>query len=308
MAAYFMRGLAYSQLGTNYEERTEFQNNLKAIYDFNRVISDDPENKAALNMISACYFNMQQMNESVFYMNKLYKLDTTDVEVLKLKAVRDAFVMTDWAIEDYKKLTKLDEKNEEYLFMLGRAELNGQHVKEGLADLKRALAICTNERFEKKVMKLMVEYDKLKDPKKEIERKKNDDKFINLYLAGKESLDKHEYKAAYDILKRADAICENNYYKRRIANLLKSDPNLRKLNNLEKKGSETSNLYISSDKNNYKELYRQGKEKIIAGKNKEGIAILRRALNICRDNEYRRKIVTMLESASSSADSPKRKK
>lgn len=290
--AYFMRGVFYNHINFWQANDNEFKDNLKAINDFNRVAALNPSFAAVNHKLFLLHLNLDNTKESLNAIEKLYLSDTTKHFYLLKKAeleARDGKHKE--SVDDYNLLVKKDPDNIHYLYGLAIETIAVGKKAEGINLLKKALAQCNNRNWENKIMKA-IETESAKDTKTgKGPASGSKDEFIKLYLTAQEKLKEGKKEEGIALLKKAEPMAINNYYKKRISSILRSEHADRRTKERDsKKGNEKNKTYREH-------FYRQGKEYIESGNLTNGVRSLKIALKKCRDNEVRIEISDLIKKA-----------
>lgn len=303
--AIFLRGRFRDFAAFQPYKNNVLRNNLMNVIDLNKVKAINPADSTIDFWLYFAAEKLGGTEENLETVDRLYKKDTTKIFYLVKRTellVKKGEHLK--AIDGYRMLLKKDPDNINYFLGLSAATITAGRKQEGIMILKDALVRCTNKRDENRIMRAMENAAENKSGAATTSDKEKTE-FIKLYLAAKEKQKDGKNEEAIALLKKAEPLAFNNYYKSSISSLLREEK--RRAEREERNKARQARVKLKSELNktnvskglvNYRERnYLQGKSYIENGKYEVGIRKLKIALTRTSDKTIQKEIKPMIERA-----------
>lgn len=124
--------------GQNYYQADDFE---KAIAWFEAALKAQPTNPRILNRIARCYTNLDNNSASEHYVDQSLKIDPTQAEPYRCRAINLRYVDLDAAIQVAKKATELEPLDRESWNYLGILQREAGKFEDAKFSHRQALAI-----------------------------------------------------------------------------------------------------------------------------------------------------------------------
>jgi len=303
--AIFLRGRFRDFTAFQAYKNNVLRNNLMNVIDLNKVKAINPDDSTIDFWLYFAAEKLGGTEENLETVDRLYKKDTTKIFYLVKRTellVKKGEHLK--AIEGYRLLLKKDTDNINYFLGLSTATIAAGRKQEGIMILKDALVRCTNKRDENRIMRAM---ENAAENKSGAATASNKDRteFIKLYLTAQDKLKEGKNEEGIALLKKAEPLAINRYYKSRISTLLRDEKRREEREERNKirqaRVKPNPELNITKDSKGlvgYRERnYLQGKTYIENGKYEVGIRKLKIALTRTSDKTIQKEIKLIIERA-----------